>query len=400
MPKDEPAQKLESGDYFGLFIAILLSAAATAFLLSSHEHPAGHVIIAWAICLIIGVICHELGHALAYLAVGGSVEYIQLGQAYPGKTPWTFHLLGFAWHVYSVPMSGQVHGSLYSVDHFRLHRCLVIAGGPLTNAILLGVGLTFINTTQFDGLSEFLIGWNAANGVLLATSVVPMTIRHRGKSRPNDGMLFWRTLLYTHTEVTQFVEGAHLRKRIGKDLQFATELPLEQLFELFTKEPSNPAYGVALLTQLHEANDPRYLDCLLKVLDQPKFSGKLAVMSIDSYLTWQLHHGAPERAEIADQLSLRLVAEEPSISTNGTRGSVLIDIGRVEEGKAMLQDVLTKSGSKIDKSYSNIFLALAARAEGNFALAREYAETAAKIDPACPALKRVADLLPADQRWS
>jgi hypothetical protein len=55
--------------------------------------------------------------------------------------------------------------------------------------------------------------------------------------------------------------------------------------------------------------------------------------------------------------------------------------------------VLEKTTSTIDKTYANIFLALAEKQQGNLNLAREHAEKAAQLDPNCPALKRVSDLL-------
>jgi predicted Zn-dependent protease len=96
-----------------------------------------------------------------------------------------------------------------------------------------------------------------------------------------------------------------------------------------------------------------------------------------------------------DELSRELLKANPeSISVKGTRASVLIDLGRLEEGQAMLNEVLEKTEATIDKTYANIFLALGAKQQGKLDLSREYAEKAAKIDPTCPALKRVSDFLP------
>jgi len=59
----------------------------------------------------------------------------------------------------------------------------------------------------------------------------------------------------------------------------------------------------------------------------------------------------------------------------------------------MLEDVLVKTTSNIDKTHANIFLALAEKRRGRLDLARERAASAAKLDPTCPALNRVSDLL-------
>jgi predicted Zn-dependent protease len=95
-----------------------------------------------------------------------------------------------------------------------------------------------------------------------------------------------------------------------------------------------------------------------------------------------------------DQLSQELIAANPgNISVMGTRGSILVDIGQIDEGKAMLIQVLEKTESLFDKSYTNIFLALAEKKQGNLEMARDYAERSAKLGPNCLALKRVSDLL-------
>jgi len=95
-----------------------------------------------------------------------------------------------------------------------------------------------------------------------------------------------------------------------------------------------------------------------------------------------------------DELSLELLEADPAnISIRGTRASVLVDLGRIDEGNAMLKEVLEKTTSTIDKTYANIFLALAEKQRGKLESAHEYARNAAKTDPGCPALKRVSDLL-------
>jgi hypothetical protein len=140
-------------------------------------------------------------------------------------------------------------------------------------------------------------------------------------------------------------------------------------------------------------NDPRLGDCLWKLAALPDVPPHVASELIDNFITNQLSVGPPFQPETTDALSAKLLDLEDSITNRGTRGSILVDLGRIEEGRMMLKEVLIKTTSRIDKIYVHIFLALAAKAEGNLALAREHAEKAAKIDPTCPALKRVSDLL-------
>jgi hypothetical protein len=384
-------RKVGREDIVGLAVCFLIGAAVVLFLNS--KDPTGHVVGAWLISLVIGVICHELGHAIACQSLGGNVDYIELGQKYSSK-PWlVFRFLGFTWHICSVPMSGRVHGSFSSASHYRLRRCLFILGGPLVNLIFLGAGLICFNLYQRDQQPDFLLGWIAANCILCVTSLLPMKFRSAGKMHPNDAMLFAQALRYSDSEIAHFVEAASFRLGFGKDHQLATKMPTEELISRYTMDPGNLAFGVALVDKLHASDDELYLTILLKILDQPRAKGQFATQLIDSYLTWQLNRGPSDQPETMEKLSMRLLTEDHGISAKGTRGSVLIDRGRIGEGKAILEEVLAQTTSTIDKTYSNIFLALAAKSEGNLALARNHAAAAAKIDPACPALRRVGDLL-------
>ncbi len=60
-----------------------------------------------------------------------------------------------------------------------------------------------------------------------------------------------------------------------------------------------------------------------------------------------------------------LDALDNSVTCLGTRGSVLIDIGRIKEGRAILEEVLAKTESTIDKCYSHVVLAQAEEKGGN-----------------------------------
>lgn len=68
----------------------------------------------------------------------------------------------------------------------------------------------------------------------------------------------------------------------------------------------------------------------------------------------------------AGDWSAKAVSLAPRESTLlGTRGAVLVETGRIEEGEAILQDVIAKSADDIDHGHAHFFLALAARARGD-----------------------------------
>jgi len=180
------------------------------------------------------------------------------------------------------------------------------------------------------------------------------------------------------------------------------EIEVMSISELEAKHGADPANSpvlMILIGKLREIYDPRHLDYLLKLIELP-MSKEVIVEFIDAGITQQLNQGPFDRPEIMDQLSQRLLALDDTVSTRGTRGSVLVDLGRTDEGYAMLQDVIWKTESEFDKVYVHIFLALVQKQRGNTPAAREHAHEARKFGPDCPALQRVADLLEPDQRQS
>jgi hypothetical protein len=382
--------------FVGAFIGIGLSAYA-CLRTTGADGFIGAFILSYAV----GVILHEAGHAGAAALMGGTINYVRLGIRLTDRAPWKFRFLNTDWFIYGLPFSGSVHSSLYSTNHYRTRRGVVIAAGPLANAILLAAAVVAIDCLSTSPSQQnLLMGCIIANGCLLGYSVIPRMVRSYGKSTPNDALNFWRTLRYSDEEVRTFVRHAEITRANRAEIALAEGLTLDEF--LTRAEAGSPSMITLALAveKLHAANDERYPAYALRLINRPELKNDQVAAIIDSCLTWQLHQGPPNDSSQSDELSRRLLELEDTVSTRGTRGSVLVDIGRIDEGKAILLDVLAKTKSAIDTAYSNIFLALAERQLGNLDLAREYAHSAAKADSTCPALQRVADLLDPSERRS
>jgi len=377
--------------------------ALTTYYTLAHKYPTPVVGGSFLIFYLLGVILHELGHATAALAAGGAVDYVTLGRRIQDQKPWRIRFLGLRWYLYGLTASGAVHSVFYSTNHYRLRQCFVIAMGPAVNLVLLVLGCVLMTMVPDDadgGLDPTraaVFGLIAANIYLLFQSVPPRQLRGVGQATANDGLLFWRTLWYSDSEVKQIVDYAQSTRDMKLSAATAEDMSVDELLANHKREPHNLAYLWYLVQSLHEMDDARYSEFVLKLVELPKLSTNTLVSIIDTYLTWQIQHGPPDQPEAADRLSRKLLELDDCITTRGTRGSVLVDLGRLEEGKAILQDVLGCTRSTIDSAYANIFLALAAKSEGNPKGAREYAQAARKFDPTCPALKRVVNLLKPDE---
>jgi hypothetical protein len=95
---------------------------------------------------------------------------------------------------------------------------------------------------------------------------------------------------------------------------------------------------------------------------------------LDFLVTEGLIFADPVLRPELDAWSLRALQLEPQAMTLvGSRGAVLVEIGRYQEGKSLLETVLSADGTALfDLFMSRIFLARAEHALGNVAAAREF----------------------------
>jgi hypothetical protein len=374
----------------GLVVGITISATARQY-----HYPTLEFLWAFIASYAFGVIFHEFGHAVMALVVGGTVERVRLGEPVTGRTPWHIRFLGLNWLIHGLPFSGGVHSTIESPEHYRLRRVALVAGGPGANALLLAIGIAatfFVPTTETEPIL-ILVGWMFANGYLCINNLTPRMVRSCGQMVPNDGLIIAQTMKQSDDDIRRVVAASVLARDLHLDIATAQSISTDELLARHQAEPRNIAFLWNLTNRFHTLFDPRYPEYVMKLLALPDFPEASIPNLIDECLTWQLHLGPPSKPEVADELSQRLLKLDDTISTRGTRGSVLVNIGRFAEGKAILQDVLDRTEANTDKSYSLIFLALAKEAEGDLHEARGHALLAREIDPNNSALKRVDHLL-------
>jgi len=366
----------------------------TAVFLSNDHNPLNILLVgaSYYITSIVGVCLHELGHAWGGLSAGANVSFIELGRRHAQWKPWQVRFLGITWLINSAPTMGLAHVSFSTAERYRERQCWMIACGPLTNLALLVAGL-LLGFFGERSLLPFALGWCLAQASLCFISIFPHMARFPDQQRPNDGLLFWQTLQISDSDVEQQILAGRIARQFGEFEAMARCLTLEELTEQHNADPANVSVLWHLAYRLAEVHDPRSAPYFGKLVADPDLPEALLPDAIDTFLTLQLHVGPPADPNAADLLSQRLLTMTDTISTRGTRGSVLVDIGRSEEGKQLLNEVLTKTTSKLDKTYANAFLSLAAQSEGNLTAARDYAWAAREADPGSPVLARVADLL-------
>ena len=112
------------------------------------------------------------------------------------------------------------------------------------------------------------------------------------------------------------------------------------------------------------------------------------------FITATVLFGWTDNLPLADEYSRELLTNNTDVITyKGSRGSVLIDLGKLEEGKSLLEEVFSRTKSDFDRVISAAFLAIAEHRLGNPTAAQDWLARATAIDPSSLALKRARCLL-------
>ena len=333
---------------------------------------------------------------MAAKLIGTKVSVIKLRVSQnPNGPHLAFSFLGFHWELYAIPVTGSVRYLYPTTPHFfRSRLVLVSAAGGLANFLMAAITTPFA-FAEFSTVERGLLyGWMGVNVIFGLLTLIPMQLTHKGKHELSDGINIFKHLSMTDTDVEQRCRQSLLAREYPGEKKLMGSMSNDEAIARYSANPEHTATLVVLVDKLVETKDPRQATYISHLIDSPNLQSKNVATFLDSYITNHLVGNTIVDRASFDAFSAKLVElDHNSLTSQGTRGSVLVDLGRIEEGKTMLEGVLAKTTSTIDKTYSNIFLALAAKAEGDVTLACEYATKAKKIDPSCPALKRVAALL-------
>jgi hypothetical protein len=130
----------------------------------------------------LGLVVHELGHALMASAVGFRVRMVRVGRLAATGTPggWQLRLLP------QRTRGGWVWAHPLSPEHLRVRHALFAGGGPAAHLLLAGVVLA--------GAKEWGGAWVLAAVLLLLAvrlNLLPLGLRREGRWLDGDWLLAW-----------------------------------------------------------------------------------------------------------------------------------------------------------------------------------------------------------------
>ena len=339
------------------------------------------------------LLLHELGHAFAGVALGGTIARISLGLVpFPSGKHLSFRFIGFPWEVYNVPISGSVLVYFTNPQRYRARLVLMIAAGPSVSLVSALVGAGMWRSGFENASAAVFVVWSLVNAYFFVRTSIPFSGAVRAGISQTDGSRILHVLKLTDQQVAQQVNQARLNLELAPERAIMERLSVNDAIARYESRPEQLATLLGVLNKLIDAEDDRQFVYLKIILKWPGVREDLLTVMLDEFLTNHLIAGTVNSA--MEEFSRSLIElSKYSITSLGTHGSVLIDLGRVEEGKSILREVLDRSEAQIDKAFAHTFLALAAVRDGKRDEAYQHARDAASVDPACPALVRVSNLL-------
>lgn len=364
---DFPAMKKKL--LFAFFEKPFLYALAVALLFYlipvEQYHTAANFIVHLFLLLFFiktGIIIHEGGHALAGMLIRERIWRIIIGT---GEELYRFKWKGIPVLVYSQINSGAVLPAYQSRDNLRVKHFIVTMGGPLANLICLLCFLAFFMLSGLDFLGvhglKIVTPFMFANLILVVTSLLPYYLHIQGVRVPTDGLslltIFFKCMDQLEKVVSRQelfeAQDAYEKKEYEAVLTIYSQHLEKNLDDLIAK------YTIA---NLHlKLDDFGKMESLLKQIYGLLNQNKTYRALINNALAWlYLLYNDEQSLQLADhysQIAYNMTTRDPSV--NGTRGSVLIEQGKIIEGLNLLYRIAKLEESTNNSLCASMYVALA-----------------------------------------
>jgi tetratricopeptide (TPR) repeat protein len=261
----------------------------------------------------------------------------------------------------------------------------MILAGPLVNAGFVVAAFYLLRLKIGSEVVEFVLHvvlWSNLGLMLIA--LWPMSCLAPWGRTPSDGLQLLTLPFISEARIRQcqlgyfFYEGIDClqRKRYTEGealIRHGLEIDPDHV-----QLRHSLALAFSLTRRFEEARS--ILENLLKSAGTDEYRAIL-----QNNLAWEaLHIGGAENLAEADRLSaeaMKWLPWQPYIK--GTRGSVLVELDRTHEGKALLTDAIKQHIEPWSKALNACYLAIAEAKDGDKAAAERWLALARKYDAEC-----------------
>src|SRR5581483_222392 len=345
---------------YGLYLALTQPVANGAGLLMD----IGFVALAG----LGATVFHELGHLIAAKLTGHHVYSIQVGL---GSLVCDSRLFGIRWRLRAVPVGGQVVAALPDSRWFGLRSTVFILGGVAMNAVCFLVAWKFIHLdkrledTSFAGFMPMIILFYI-NAATIFLNLLPRRSGALQGFLATDGLRLWRIWKHPAETIVEAKVSSYSLQAEDCRLEWRFKESDEWLERGLREFHLHPQLRFALATNPVFAGDFEAAHAALTNLREPLANNKVLfplLLNNIAYVDALL--GSPDLLAEADECSTKaLELAGANIIFKGTRGLVLIQLDRFDEGVPLLQEAFRKHPEKWGKAINACCLGLAAARQG------------------------------------
>jgi tetratricopeptide (TPR) repeat protein len=347
---------------------------------------------------ILLILPHELAHALAGRLLGLRVFAILIGF---GKTLYTRRIGGIYWEARALPVGGFTVMGSPPVQFARLRIFLATLAGPAIHALVLPplfvgqilLALLLPYAAPLRSLIGLLV-W--ANVISLAGALFPAKSASAYGEVFSDGWRLFKIPFLSSAELHEHFASYYVQESVDAyrrgDLDAAKQW-VEKGAALYPDDPIVlNGRGYILFQREEFAQARETLVALLQSHNAMKPEHKFVVLN--NIASADILIGDPSLLAEADRYSAEAYQNAPwAPPIIGTRGAVLVEMGQLDEGIALLQEAMAKNTEAQGKAFEACYIAIGEKRRGNVAEGRRYLDMARSLDPRCPQIARAANEL-------
>jgi hypothetical protein len=329
----------------------------------AHTYHLGTAHVLWFYAgLVVGLAVHEGGHALCALIVREPLRRVSIGEG-PLLLRKRFDEMTFEWRL--LPFAGIVQCYPDLSHRNRASQVLFILGGVLANAIVASIALGLETSGLMPPTAQpALTAMAIAQVWFIALNLFPRRISIDGIRIRSDGLELLHLLSQRNNDWAQRREfyAAQLRRYSSDgEMQVIEEPRSARIFYQLSRAN----------VWAEEATRRDVQDALIREVDRGGLRPPEELLLLDLLLTYGLVSDDLKLRSKLDEWSLRALSLAPSLPTLlGTRGAILVALGRYQEGKILLSSLPIKHDdasfdTTFDTLLNQLFLALAEQALGD-----------------------------------
>src|SRR5262249_10440557 len=359
------------------------------------------------------VVPHELGHAL-----GAWLMRMRVFRVYIGRGLTLFD--GRKWGLkrerrLMLKGAAAALAAPRSTHRFRTRQAVMTACGPLANALLLAVSLWWLTPSgfraQLQEIDRQLVpgaAFAVANAVTLVVALWPCRMgSYRGVRLSSDGLTLL-TIPFRSDEVGRQSHGAYFFLEAEECDEHREDDEarrwLERWLEAYPNEPL--ARACVEVARLQRREFVRSRQTARELLATPNLNPSLRTYLLDLLASTDLlllldgtpliqdapASGDGESSPPTDLLEEASRAVEEAVplarqgavgvvSVLGTRGAILVEQGKVEEGTTLLREMLDETENRHVQAFCHCYLGLASLRKEDAEGCRQHLAAARSLSP-------------------